>query len=158
MAGLQRQLTSHIRWLRTNRAHGGSLQRSLIHEFQVAMNGGAILQRTLGQAMLYARGLPPPNHPCLADPYPPLNPGKARRSSQKLLDEVTVHCDILGRLLQAYSGETMAHKDRVRSHLTRMEHSPFQTACSGETMAHEDRVRSYLARMEHSLFHETENR
>ena len=68
----------------------------------------------------------PPNHPCLADPYPPLNPEKARRASQRLVDEVTVHCDILGRLLQSYSGETMAHEDRVRSHLARMEHSPFQ--------------------------------
>ena len=56
MAGLQRQLTSHIRWLRSNRVHWGSLQRSLIHKFQVALNGGAILQWMLGQAMLYARG------------------------------------------------------------------------------------------------------
>ena len=79
----------------------------------------------LGQAMLYARGLPPPNHPCLADPYPPLNPEEASRSSQRLVDEVTVHCDILGRLLQAYSGEAMAHEDRVRSHLALMENSPF---------------------------------
>ena len=78
MAGLQQQLTAHIRWLRTNRAHWGSLQRSLIHEFQVALNGGAILQWMLSQAMLFARGLPPPNHPRLADPYPPRNPGEAR--------------------------------------------------------------------------------
>ena len=128
MAGLQRQLTAHIRWLRTNRnrAHWGSLQRSLIHEFQVALNGGAIFQWMLGQAMPYARGLPPTNHPRLADPYPPLNPGEARRASQRLVDEVTVHCDILGRLLQSYSGETMAHEDRVRFHLARMEDSPFQ--------------------------------
>ena len=80
----------------------------------------------LGQAMLYARGLPPPNHPCLADLYLPLNPGEARRSSQRLVDEVTGHCDILGRLLQAYSGETMAHVERVRAHLSRIEHSPLQ--------------------------------
>ena len=32
--------------------------------------------------------------------------------------------DILERLMQAYSGETMAHEERVRSHLARMEHSP----------------------------------
>ena len=41
------------------------------------------------------------------------------------MDEVTVHCDILGRLSQAYSGETMAHEARVRAHLSRMEHSPY---------------------------------
>ena len=91
----------------------------------MALNGGAILQWMLGQAMLYARGLAPPNHPYLEDPYAPLNPGEAQQCSQRLVDEVTVYCDILGRLVQAYSGETMAHEARVRAHLARMEHSPY---------------------------------
>ena len=56
MAGLQRQLTAHIRWLRTNRAFCGSLQRTSVHELQVALNAGAIL---VSQAMLYARGSRP---------------------------------------------------------------------------------------------------
>ena len=58
-AGLQRQLTAHIRWLRTNRAFWGSLQRSLVHELQVSLNAGAILQWMVSQAMLYARGMAP---------------------------------------------------------------------------------------------------
>ena len=86
MGGIQRQLTAHIRWLRTNRAFWGSVQHSLVHELQVALNGGAILQWMLGQAMLYPRGLAPPNHPYLEDPYPPLNPGEAQRCSQRLVD------------------------------------------------------------------------
>ena len=51
-------------------------------------------------------------------------PAEARRNSQRLVDEVTVHCDILGRLTQTYSGETMAHEAKVRSYLARMQHSP----------------------------------
>ena len=50
----------------------------------MALNGGAILQWMLGQAMLYARGLAPPNHWYLEDPYPPLNRGEAQRCSQRL--------------------------------------------------------------------------
>ena len=46
MAGIQRQLSAHIRWLRTNRAFWGSVQQSLVHELQVALNGGAILTRS----------------------------------------------------------------------------------------------------------------
>ena len=34
-----------------------------------------------------------------------------------------MQCDILERLAQAFSGETMAHEARVRAHLSRMEHS-----------------------------------
>ena len=90
-AGLQRQLTAHIRWLRSNRAHWGSLQQSLIHEFQVAINGGTLLIWMLQQALLFARGLAPPNRPALTDPFPPLSPGEALQRSQALVDEITCH-------------------------------------------------------------------
>ena len=116
-AGLQRQLSSHIRWLRSNRAHWGSLQRSLIHEFQVAMNGGTLLIWMLQQALLYTGGLAPPNH-------------QAQQRSQRMVDEVTTHCDILGRLMQDFSGETMAHDARVTAHMARMEHSPIRQVCA----------------------------
>ena len=125
-AGLQRQLTAHIRWLRTNRAFWGSLQRSLVHELQVSLNAGAILQWMVSQAMLYARGMAPPNHAYVEDPYPPLNPREATRASQRLVDEITIHCDILGRLMQSFSGEAIAHDGRVRAHLARMESSPIR--------------------------------
>ena len=77
IAALQRQLTAHIRWLRTNRAFWGSLQRTLVHELQVALNAGAILQWMVSQAMLYARGMAPPNRAYVGDPYPPLKWGEA---------------------------------------------------------------------------------
>ena len=56
MAELQRQLSSHIWWLRSNQVHWGSLQQTLTHEFEVALNGGAILNWMLQQALFY--GLP----------------------------------------------------------------------------------------------------
>ena len=124
-AGLQRQLTAHIRWLRTSRAFWGSLQRSLVHELQVSLNAGAILQWMVSQAMLYARGMAPPNRAYVEDPYPPLNAREAARASQRLVDEITIHCDTL-RLMQSFSGEAIAHDERVRSHLARMESSPIR--------------------------------
>ena len=73
MAGLQRQLTAIFAgYVQTA---WGSLQRALVHELQVALNAGAILQWMVSQAMLYARGMAPPN---CEDPYPPLNPGRHR--------------------------------------------------------------------------------
>ena len=75
---------------------------------------------------LYARGTAPPNRAYVGDPYPPLNPGEATRASQRLVDEITIHCDILGRLMQSFSGEAMAHDDRIRAHLSRMESSPIR--------------------------------
>ena len=129
-AGLQRQLIAHIRWLRTNRAFWGSLQRSLVHELQVSLNAGAILQWMVSQAMLYARGMAPPNRAYVEDPYPPLNPGEAARASHRLVFEITIHCDILGRLMQSFSGESIAHDERVRehlAHLARMESSPIRS-------------------------------
>ena len=77
-----------------------------------------------GTSFALRAGNGPPNHPYLEDPYS-LNPGEARRCSQRLVDEVAVHCDILGRLAQAFGGETMAHEARVSAHLSRMEHSPY---------------------------------
>ena len=76
-----------------------------------------------GASHAVCAGASEPNHPCPDDPYPPLNPAEACRSSQRLVDEVTVHCDILEMLMQTSSGETMAHEARVRSHLARMQHS-----------------------------------
>ena len=52
VGAIQRQLTAHIRWLRTNRAFWGSVQQSLVHELQVALNGGALLQWMLGPPVL----------------------------------------------------------------------------------------------------------
>ena len=125
-AGLQRQLTAHIRWLRTNRAFWGSLQRSLVHKLQVSLNAGAILQWMVNQAMLYARGMAPPNRAYVEDPYPPFEPREAARASQRLVDEITIHCDTLRRLMQSFSGEAIAHDERVRAHLARMESSPIR--------------------------------
>ena len=109
----------------------GVLQRSLIHEFQVAINEGTLFIWMLQQALLYARGLAPPNHPAPSDLFPPLNPAEAQQRSQRMLDEITCHCDILGCLMQEYSGETMAHDARVRAHMARMEHSPSDKSVLG---------------------------
>ena len=90
-------------------------------ETQTGRNNKTVLIRTIAGAVT------PSTKPSLSIgsvPGPPLNPAEARQSSQRLVDEVTVHCDILGRPMQTYSGETMAHEARVRSHLARMEHSP----------------------------------
>ena len=92
-AGIQRQISSHMRWLRSNRAHWGSLQRSLIRKFQVAFNEGTLLIWMLQQALPYARGLVPPNHPAPSDPFPPLSPAEAPQHSQRMADKIT-HCDI----------------------------------------------------------------
>ena len=43
-----------------------------------------------------------------------------------VVDEITCHCDILARIMQEYSGETMAHEARVRVHMQRMERSPIR--------------------------------
>ena len=64
------------------------------------------------------------SHPMLQDPYPPVHLGEAMQKSQTLVDEATRHCDILGRLLQNYTGENMANEARARTHMARMEHSP----------------------------------
>ena len=126
MAGLQRQITAYIRSLRSNRARWGSLQRSIVHEFQVAINGGTLLVSMLQQALLYARGTAPPNHPSPTVPYPPLSSAEAMRGSQMVVDEITCHCDIIARIMQEYNGETMAHEARVRAQIQRMEHSPIR--------------------------------
>ena len=74
--------------------------------------GGGMLQ----QAFLYARGLARSNHPAPSDPFPPLSPGRHRNAA-------TCHCDILGRLLQEFSRETMANDGRANAHMARKEHS-----------------------------------
>ena len=53
-------------------------------------------------------------------------PTPPKLSNQRMVDEITCHCDILGRLMQEFSGETMAHDARVRAHMASMEHSPFR--------------------------------
>ena len=67
-----------------------------------------------------------PTVPMWGTRAPPLNVGEATRASQRLVDEITIHCDILGRLMQSFSGEAMAHDDRIRAHLSRMEGSPIR--------------------------------
>ena len=126
MAGLQRQLTSHIRWLRTNRAHWGSLQRSLIHEFQVALNGGQSYNGCWGKLCSMPEDSRHQTTHALQT--------HTHRSIQKkhgvaakdwwTKSRFTVTCWVAccGHIVG-----TMAHEDRVRSHLSRMEHSPFQT-------------------------------
>ena len=82
----------------------------------MAINWGTLLIWMLQQALLYARGLASPNHPAPSDPFPPLGPGEALQQS-------------LGRLLQEFSGETLAHEARVNAHMARMEHSPIRRVC-----------------------------
>ena len=64
--------------------------------------------------------LAPLNHLAPSDPFPPLSPAEAQQRSQRMVDEITCHCDILGRLMQQYSGgETVARRQgestRVRA-------------------------------------------
>ena len=74
---------------------------------------GRSLAFMLQQALLYGRV-----------PYPPLSPAPALQRSQMVVDEIMCRCDILARIMQEYSGETVAHEARVRAHIQRMEHSP----------------------------------
>ena len=74
MAGLQRQLTSHIRWLRTNRAFWGSLLRSLVHELQVALNGGHPTVH-VGAGYAIRPGTSTPESSIFGRPIPSTQPG-----------------------------------------------------------------------------------
>ena len=117
MAGLQRQLTAHIL----------TYKPCLLGIAPTNFSTRATGRTKCGgdPPMLYARGMAA--QPCLCGgPVPPFEPGEATRASQRLVDEITIHCDILGRLMQSFSREAMAHDDRIGAHLSRMESSPIR--------------------------------
>ena len=103
MGGAQRcgarTLRGGVRSLRTHHAFWESLQRSLVHELQVSLNGD------------------PSVDGYVEDPDPSK---ETARASERLVDEITIHCDIPGRLMQSFSGEAIAHGERVREHLARV--------------------------------------
>ena len=68
------------------------------------------------------------SHPAASDTFPALSPAEALRRSQTPVDEITCHFGILGRLMQEFSEETMAHEARLRTHMARMAHSPIHRA------------------------------